>query len=87
MADERKQIGTLEWREPRRKHYLAGRPVNGGDLIEVCFSSGWLTMRYEWNDSLALPHFHFSVELGAGRIWESFLELPEGVLLRWPAVS
>ncbi|HKU36584.1 MAG TPA: hypothetical protein VJR89_00515 [Polyangiales bacterium] len=86
MEDERNQSSTLEWHEPRRKHYLSGRPVHSGDLIEVCFSSGWLPMRYEWNDSQIAPHFHFTVELGGGRVWQSFLELPDDVLLRWPAV-
>ena len=79
---------TLELRDQggRPKHYLDGRPVSGGDLIEVCFSGGWLPMRYEWNgDVLRPPHFHFSVELGGGRVWESFLELPEDALLRWRA--
>jgi hypothetical protein len=76
---------TLELRDQggRLKHYLDGKPVNGGDLLEVCFSGGWLPMRYEWNGDLSSPRFHFSVELGAGRVWESFLELPEDALLRW----
>lgn len=88
MSEELETPTVLELRERdgRRKHYLAGRPVNGGDLLEVCFSGGWLPMRYEWGSGDVLPRFHFSVELGRGRVWESSLELPEDALLRWPAM-
>jgi hypothetical protein len=78
--------GVLELRERngRHKHYLAERPVNGGDILEVCFSGGWLPMRYEWGGTHEPPQFHFSVELGSGKVWQSFIELPDAALLRWP---
>ena len=79
-------VEPLELRERngRVKHWLSDRPVNGGDVIEVCFSGGWLAMRYEWAGDHTRPRFHFSVELGRGRVWESSLELPDEALLRWP---
>lgn len=85
MEPERMAVEALQLRERngRRKHWLSERPLNTGDVVEVCFSGGWVTMRYEWDGQTA-PRFHFSVELGAGRVWESSLELPEQSLLRWP---
>lgn len=74
----------LEQRGTRCKHYLLGRPVNGGDVIQICFSGGWVTGRYEWSGVESAPRFHFSVELGSGRVWESSFELPEGAIVRWP---
>jgi hypothetical protein len=85
MEAERTAVEPLQLRERdgRKKHWLSQRPVNGGDIVEVCFSGGWLAMRYEWN-GLDRPRFHFSVELGGGRVWESSLELPQDALMRWP---
>ena len=81
-------VEALELRERngRLKHWLSQRPVNSGDVIEVCFSGGWVAMRYEWDepDARTRPRFYFSVELGGGRVWESSLELPSDALLRWP---
>lgn len=79
-------VGALELRERngRCKHWLLDRPVNGGDPLQLCFSGGWVTGRYEWSGADTPPRFHFSVEVGAGRVWESSFELPEGALLRWP---
>jgi hypothetical protein len=75
---------VLRLRGGRHKHYLLGRTVNGGDVLQLCFSGGWVSGRYEWAGDEAVPRFHFSIELGGGRVWESSLELPEGALLRWP---
>lgn len=76
----------LELRERARRwqHFLLGRPVHGGDPIELCFSGGWVTGRHEWAGPEHAPRLFFSVELGGGRGWESWLELPEGALLSWP---
>jgi hypothetical protein len=86
MEPELMAVGALELRERdgRRKHYLSQRPVSGGDVIEVCFSGGWVAMRYEWDSGNEHPRFHYSVELGGGRVYESHLELPAEALLRWP---
>lgn len=85
-TDDRQGPGSLELRERagRWRHFLLGRPVHGGDPIELCFSGGWVTGRYEWDGTEQAPRFFFSLELGGGRVWESSFELPEGALLRWP---
>ena len=86
MNPDLRQTDQLELRDRggRWKHYLLQRPVNGGDPVELCLSGGWVIGRYEWNAGDEAPRFHFSVELGGGRVWESSFELPEGALLRWP---
>ena len=87
MESERQQAATLELRERvggRWKHVLSGRVVHGGDPVQLCFSGGWVTGRYEWEGPEHPPRFHFSVELAGGRVWESHLELPGDALLRWP---
>jgi len=64
---------------------LAGRPVHGGDTLQLCFSGGWVTGRYEWDgDPSTPPRFHCSIELEGGRVEECSLPLPEGALLRRP---
>lgn len=75
---------VLVQRGGRYKHHLLGRVVNGGDVLQLCFSGGWVSGRYEWSADERAPRFHFSIELGGGRVWESSFELPEGALLRWP---
>jgi hypothetical protein len=85
--DDRQRAASLELRERqdgRYKHFLSGRPLNGGDPVQLCFSGGWVTGRYEWSLPEQPPRFHFSVELAGGRVWEAHIELPEGALLRWP---
>lgn len=63
--------------------FLDDRPLSGGDVVQVCCSGGWLTGRFEWSAGVnAPPSLHFSIELGAGRVAERVLELPEGALLR-----
>lgn len=74
----------LSQRGARSRHRLLGRTVHGGDVLQLCFSGGWVSGRYEWSGDERAPRFHFSVELGGGRVWESSFELPEGALLRWP---
>ena len=65
------------------RYCLAGRPINGGDTIELCISGGWITGRFEWTPEDELPTFHFSIELVRGQAPLSIL-LPEGARLRWP---
>lgn len=68
--------------------FLADRVVNGGDILELCCSGGWLTGRFEWDPGDqgvgSEPSFWFSIELGGGRVSQQRLTLPEGALLRWP---
>jgi hypothetical protein len=81
------RVGQLEFRQQgtRSTYFLLGRPLRGGDMIDLCFSGGWVTGRYEWSQRAEeSPVFHFSVELGAGRVWQSSFAFPEGALLRWP---
>ncbi len=67
------------------RYYLAGRPVNGGDTLQLCLSGGWVTGRYEYDPGMqAHPTFHFSVELDGGEQAARSIELPEGALLLWP---
>jgi len=79
---------TLELveRPGRLRHYLAGRPVHGGDPIDLCFSGGWVTGRYEWTgEPTDRPVFHYSLELLAdGAVVQGTLDIPEGAVLRWP---
>lgn len=81
------QPSTLELRAgpsgPR--YYLAGRPVSGGSPLQLCFSGGWVTGRYEWSGDYAdAPRFFASIELAGGQVEILSFALPEGALLRWP---
>ena len=71
-------------RRANGRYCLAGRPINGGDTLELCISGGWVTGRFEWTQvEDELPTLHFSVELLAGQA-AFFIVLPEGACLRWP---
>lgn len=83
MSDD---IGTLEitHKQGRARYELLGRMVNGGDIMQLCCSGGWLTGRFEWSgDTHVAPRFFFSIELGAGNVAQESIALPEGALLRW----
>jgi hypothetical protein len=73
-------------RHGRMRHYLAGRVVQGGDPIDLCFSGGWVTGRYEWSGQVHEPPlFYYSIELMAeGQVAQGTIEIPNGALLRWP---
>jgi hypothetical protein len=78
---------TLELRTgPSGHRYrLAGRPVPGGSVVQMCFSGGWLTGRVDWTgDPAERPRFYCSIELNGGRVEEHSLTIPEGALMRWP---
>lgn len=63
--------------------FLDDRPLSGGDIIQLCCSGGWLTGRFECDSGTGgVPTFFFSIELGAGRIEQQKLVLPDGALLR-----
>ena len=67
------------------RYVLLGRPLSGGDIIQLCCSGGWITGRFEWAGHVeASPSFYFSIELGGGRIAQQVLALPDGALMRWP---
>ena len=67
------------------RHYLGGRLVNGGDVIEICFSGGWVVGRYERTKDPARPLFHCSIELCEGRgVAACVIEIPDGAMVRWP---
>jgi hypothetical protein len=66
------------------RYHLAGRPVAGGSVVQLCFSGGWVTGRFEWSGQAdEKPHFHCSVELDGGGVEEHVVEIPERALLRW----
>jgi len=65
------------------RYYLDGRVLNGGDVLELCFSGGWVAGRYEWSPDRG-PLFFCSIELVEGGVAEHVLELPDRALLRWP---
>jgi hypothetical protein len=68
----------------RPRHYLAGRPVVGGSVVQLCFSGGWVTGRFDWNGNIdERPRFSASIELDGGGVAEHSLEIPERALLRW----
>jgi len=65
--------------------FLDDRPLNGGDIVQLCCSGGWLTGRFECDAGTSdAPTFFFSIELGAGRVAQQSLVLPKGALLRRP---
>lgn len=88
MRSDGETLHLIE-RHGRIRHYLAGRVVQGGDPIDLCFSGGWVTGRYEWSGAThELPRFHYSIELMAeGKVVEGTLEIPEGAVLRWPVYA
>jgi len=67
------------------RYFLLGRPLSGGDIVQVCCSGGWITGRFEWDgDAEGPPSFYFSIELDGGGIAQQRLALPERALMRWP---
>jgi hypothetical protein len=66
------------------RYYLAGKPVDGASVMQLCFSGGWITGRFEWSGNpTGRPRFHCSIELDGGGVEEHSLEIPERALLRW----
>jgi len=79
--------GTLELAHAQGtvRYSLLGRPISGGDVVQLCCSGGWITGRFEWEGSTEAPaSFYFSIELDGGRIAQQTLVIPDGALLRWP---
>ncbi len=67
------------------RYYLAGRALHGGDILQLCFSGGWVTGRYEWDQGQGgRPRFSCSIELEGGGVATHSLEIPERALFRWP---
>lgn len=64
------------------RHFLAGRPVHGGDGLELHLETGaWGVGRYEWSfREGALPLLYVGLA-GGGQV---ALEILEAALLRWP---
>ncbi len=68
--------GRLRW-------FLNDRPLDGGTIVQLCCSGGWLTGRFECDSGTGdAPTFFFSIELGGGELSQQKLALPEGALLR-----
>jgi hypothetical protein len=58
--------------------------VHGGDALELCLAGGWIVGRFESDSGMPRPRLYFSVELEGGGQAQSFFEIPEGALARWP---
>lgn len=76
-----------------RRHFLAGRPVHAGDLLELrLMDDRWIPVRYEWSWLAADPPRGYMALGGRGEHigWDpgvvSF-KLPERAELRWPQRS
>ncbi len=79
--------GTLTLaRTPAGLRYrLLDRSVNGGEILQLCCSGGWITGRFECDAGTGgAPTFFFSIELEGGRVAQHSIPIPEGALLRWP---
>lgn len=74
-----------------RRHFLDGRPVHAGTVLELLLADGrWLRVRYEWswNDEPPTAHFALGAPAEAQRqevAPVASLQLPSGAVLRWPA--
>ncbi len=79
-------VGTLTVMHAQgsQRYALLGRPLSGGDVVQLCCSGGWLTGRFE-RDADGPPRFHFSIELEGGGVQPHAIDVPDGALLRWPA--
>ncbi len=73
--------GTLKWQpEPMGKygrHFVGGKPVHCGDLLELQLDDGsWTIGRYEWNPAAGgKPALHF----GSTSVF-----LTDESFVRWP---
>jgi hypothetical protein len=92
VAEQEELIGQLELRREgeRYRHYLAGRPVQQGDELELRLSGDrWLRGRYEWNgQAVVWPAFRITldgkVSMTSERKLTGALPLPPSAWLRWP---
>lgn len=58
------------------RHYLAGRPVQCGDALQVYLDGAWVNGRYEWTGQPdELPTFEFD---------DGVLRIDDNCLVRWP---
>jgi hypothetical protein len=66
------------------RYFLGGRVLNGGDIIQLCCSGGWITGRFEWDQQpdTRPSFFFFSIELEGGKVAQHSLTIPEGALFR-----
>lgn len=74
-----------------RRHFLDGRPVPAGAVLELLSAGVWVPVRYEWNAAAGeLPHAH--LQLGGPAAAQAHgatptvsFALPSSAVLRWPA--
>jgi hypothetical protein len=58
------------------RHYLAGRPVHCGDLLEIYIDEQWVLGRYEWTGKPEeLPTLKFDADV---------MRIDDECLVRWP---
>lgn len=83
-ATEARDGARLELvREPSGlRHFLAGKPVHAGYILELQLEDGWIRGRYEWSfQEGTLPLFYVALASGTGVV--SF-HPPEAARFRWP---
>lgn len=67
------------------RYFLGDRPLQGGDIVQLCASGGWITGRFEWDAGRGgEPTFFFSIELEGGGVEQLSFAIPDRALLRWP---
>jgi hypothetical protein len=78
---------------PSLRHFLAGRLVESGTILEVQLAEGgWLPLRYEarWVEDDGeghaglFPRWHLVVATNYGQADIELHDLPTGTTLRWP---
>lgn len=76
-------------RNGRLRYRIDDRVLSGGTPVDLCFSGGWVTGRFEWSgDAHERPRFHYSIELlGEGAVETGSIEIPDGAVVRWPLYS
>lgn len=67
------------------RHFVAGRPVHGGDGLELQLEGGsWIVGRYEWSFREGTRPVLYVAIAGGGLV---SCEIPETAQLRWPSTK
>lgn len=83
MAPEHPEPLVLQITRSGPRYHLHGRPLFGGDVVQLCFSGGWVMGRFEWSQDPEEPaRFHTSIELAGGGVEAIALEIHQRALFR-----
>lgn len=66
------------------RHFLAGRAVHCGDMLEMAVAGQWVPVRYEGKLCHAPAMFLRYAAPGANAGPQVMVQYPETTLLRWP---